>query len=103
MAVFIAAAVRTRVWTGSFDLDPLLDAPDQIGTAVTGTTTIALLSGNAFDGCHFRVARLGGGPGFGVTITGPASPVTLASNSWADFVWSGTASAWYKVAGGSLL
>lgn len=102
MAVFIGAAASVRVWAGSFDLHPLIDAPDQIGTNVTSATTITLVSANAFDGCHFRVVRLNAGSGNTVTIIGLTPTVTLSSNSWADFVWSGTAGAWYKVASGLL-
>lgn len=83
----------------TFTLTPLT-SPEQ--TRHTGTLTanraVTLSTSNAYPGARFRITRTGGG-GFTLDVgTGPLK--SLATNTWADFVYDG--SAWYLSAYGAL-
>lgn len=70
----------------------------------TGTLTAAravtLSTTGAYDGASFRIVRTGGGA-FNLNVgTGPLK--ALATNTWAEFAYDGTAAAWRLTASGSL-
>ncbi len=83
------------------------DATLTVGTSAenvrhTGTLSadraITLSTTNAFSGARFRITRTGGGA-FNLNVgTGPLK--ALATNTWAEFIYDG--SAWYLAAYGAL-
>jgi hypothetical protein len=80
-------------------LTPLTSAEEQKHTGtLTTNRAVTLSTANAYAGARFKITRTGGGA-FTLDVgTGPLK--SLATNTWAEFVYDG--SAWYLAGYGAL-
>lgn len=93
---------ETRATDAAFTLTPLTSAPQQFcdGT-LTADRAITLSATGAYDGAEFNIARTGAGA-FNYTVVHSTGTKNIATNGWARFKYSATASAWRLVAAGTL-
>lgn len=99
------AGTQTRATDADFTLTCLTSAPQQFheGT-LTAARTVTLSTTNAYDGARFRITRTGAGA-FNLNVaygSGGGSTKALATNAWADFVYSASAGYWKLAAAGTL-
>lgn len=95
----VSAGQQTVASDAAFTLTPLASAEEQRHTGIlTANRALTLSTTNAYVGARFRITRTGGGA-FTLDVgTGPLK--SLATNTWGEFVYDG--SAWYLAAHGML-
>lgn len=90
---------QTVTSNAAFTLTPLTSAEEQLHTGtLTANRVVTLSTTNAYSGARFRITRTGGGA-FTLDVgTGPLK--SLATNTWAELIYDGTA--WNLAAYGAL-